>query len=200
MNDFSLWFLIGFKHIVDWHAYDHILFLIVLSAIYEKDQWKQLLVLVTAFTIGHSFTLVLSATHLFSLPETWVEFLIPLTILITAILNLINLNKFADKKIQPNYFLALVFGFIHGMGFSIILKSLLGKNDDILFPLFSFNIGIEAGQIIIVLCIFIISLFLSFLTKGRAREKKLIISAGVMVIALAMCLERLLILIQSNHE
>ncbi len=190
MSEFNLWFSTGFTHIADWNAYDHILFLLALCGVYEPRQWKTVLVLVTAFTIGHSITLALSVSNVLAIKNKYIEFLIPLTILATALLNLKSNDKTTYQNKRLKYLMALLFGFIHGMGFSYLLKSLLGKSESIVLPLFSFNIGLEAGQIIIVFGIFIISLFLSTILKINNRDKNLFISVAISAIALLMVIER----------
>jgi hypothetical protein len=149
-SEFSTYLELGLRHIADVQAYDHILFVIAMCIGYELRYWKPLLILVTAFTLGHSLTLALSALDIIRFPSAVVEFLIPVTILITA-----AVQFFRDSAKPPvftlrDYLLPFCFGFIHGMGFSNYFKSLLGQEESILFPLFSFNIGIEIGQLLIV--------------------------------------------------
>ncbi len=191
MSDFNLWFITGIEHIADWQGYDHILFLLALCGVYEIKQWKNVLVLITAFTIGHSITLALSVTNAFSINSEIIEFLIPITIILTASYNLYINYKNKQNNTKFSYGAALFFGFIHGMGFSYLLKSLLGKSENILSPLFAFNIGLEAGQIIIVASILIISLFLTSVLKINPKLKNNFISLGVLIIASIMAFERL---------
>jgi hypothetical protein len=191
LNDFNLWFITGIEHIADLQGYDHILFLLALCGVYEMKQWKNVLVLITAFTIGHSITLALSVTNAVSINSAIIEFLIPITIILTASYNLYT--NYKNKKNNPkiSYGAAVFFGFIHGMGFSYLLKSLLGKTESILSPLFAFNVGLEAGQIIIVASILIISLFLTSVLKINPKLKNNFISLGVLIIASIMAFERL---------
>ncbi len=151
---FPTYFQLGFEHITDINGYDHILFLIALCAAYRYTDWKQILILVTAFTVGHSITLALAVLNIISVNAAWIEFLIPLTILITAIKNIAfqQQNTQFALATKGTYALALGFGLIHGMGFSNFLRSLLG--DELTFPLFAFNVGLEIGQLIIVSLIF----------------------------------------------
>ncbi|MEM7510230.1 MAG: HupE/UreJ family protein [Bacteroidota bacterium] len=158
MSKFQLFLEMGFQHISDPQAYDHIVFLIALCAGYPVTQWKNILVLVTAFTLGHSITLALATLDIIPINSDLVEFLIPITILITAITNFINRNKvFSKVQMYRNYAIALFFGLIHGMGFSNYLRSLLGKEENIITPLLSFNLGLEIGQLMIVAIIYVIS-------------------------------------------
>ena len=191
MSDFNLWFITGIEHIADWQGYDHILFLLALCGVYEIKQWKNVFVLITAFTIGHSITLALSVTNTLSIKSAIIEFLIPITIILTASYNLYTNYKNKQNNPKINYGAAVFFGFIHGMGFSYLLKSLLGKTESILSPLFAFNIGLEAGQIIIVACILIISLFLTSVLKINPKHKNNFISLAVLIIAFIMAFERL---------
>ncbi|MFN8249627.1 MAG: HupE/UreJ family protein [Ferruginibacter sp.] len=149
MNDFRFYFELGWHHIISWDAFDHILFIAALSAIYLLSNWKQVLVLVTAFTIGHSLTLGLSVYQLVNINSNWVEFLIPLTIVATALFNLL-LKDYRPASLRLNYFLALFFGLIHGLGFANTIRFMLSKDQQIALPLFSFNVGLEAGQVVMV--------------------------------------------------
>ena len=148
-SEFATYFQLGIQHIADITAYDHILFVIALCVIYRLEDWRKLLILITAFTLGHSLTLGLSALGILVFPSNVIEFLIPVTILITAVLNLIR-NKEAKKMNMVHYLLPLFFGFIHGSGFSNYFKSLIGQEESVVKPLFSFNVGIEIGQLLIV--------------------------------------------------
>src|SRR5688572_20042041 len=127
MNDFGFYFKIGWEHIMSWDALDHILFVMVLAAIYLLKDWKKVLILVTAFTIGHSLTLVLSILDVVRFPDKTVEILIPLTILITAVVNFFQ-KDFSKRTMRVNYFLALFFGLIHGMGFANTLRFMLASD------------------------------------------------------------------------
>lgn len=148
-SEFATYFQLGIQHIADITAYDHILFVIALCVIYRLEDWRKLLILITAFTLGHSLTLGLSALGILVFPSNVIEFLIPVTILITAVLNLIR-NKEAKKMNMVHYLLPLFFGFIHGSGFSNYFKSLIGQEESVVKPLFAFNVGIEIGQLLIV--------------------------------------------------
>ena len=152
LQEGSLYLQLGFDHILDWQAYDHMLFVLVLCAGYTFSQWKGVLVLVTAFTIGHSITLALSALDIFRLDQDLVEALIPLTILLTALYNLIVWKPTnAKQPVRWEYLLALGFGFIHGMGFSNYFRALMSESESVVKPLLFFNLGIEIGQVVFVL-------------------------------------------------
>lgn len=197
MSDFNLWFTTGLHHIADWQAYDHILFLLVLCGVYSVKEIKTVLILVTSFTIGHSITLALSVLSIVAVKSAVIEFLIPLTILATAAFNLYRLNKPSPKNLRVNYLFALLFGFIHGMGFSFLLRSLLGKTESVLAPLFAFNIGLEAGQLLIVLAVIVFFSTLSLAINIQERDKKFFVSSAVFGIAFIMALERLSLLLKS---
>lgn len=149
MNDFVLYFNTGWHHIISYNALDHILFIVALTAIYLAPNYRQVLILVTAFTIGHSLTLALSVNDIIRFNTNLVEFLIPCTIAATAIFNFF-IKDYQPKSLRINYFLALFFGLIHGMGFANSIRFMLAKDQQIALPLISFNLGIEAGQIAIV--------------------------------------------------
>ncbi|HQW93023.1 MAG TPA: HupE/UreJ family protein [Ferruginibacter sp.] len=156
MNNLGFYFDLGWHHIIAWGAFDHLLFVLALSAIYLIGNWKQVLILVTAFTIGHSVTLALSVYDLVRANDNWVEFLIPCTIAITAIFNLMQ-KDFNPRSLRLNYILALFFGLIHGLGFANAIRFMMAKDQSIGWSLFGFNIGLEAGQIVVVLLILLVS-------------------------------------------
>ena len=190
MSDFGFYFDLGWAHILSWSALDHLLFIAALSAIYLLSDWKQVLILVTAFTIGHSLTLLLSVTDVVRFNSKWVEFLIPCTIVITAISNLFQ-KKFTPKTIRINYFLAFFFGLIHGMGFANVLRSILARDQNLAWALFGFNVGLEAGQIIVVIVLLLLSFILIRLFKVSRRDWVIFLSAAAFSIALKMALERI---------
>lgn len=190
MNDFSFYFGLGWQHIMSLDALDHLLFIMVLAAVYTLRDWKQVLILITAFTIGHSVTLALSTLNIVEVATSWVEFLIPCTIVITAIANLFFKN-FTPRRIRFNYFLALFFGLIHGLGFANTLRFVLAKDQQLGWALFGFNIGLEAGQIIIVVVILLLAYIFLHVLKTNRKEWVIFISAAVFSIAVKMALERL---------
>ena len=156
MDIFKTWFMVGFDHILNVQALDHILFVLALVVIYKPNMIKQIVILITAFTIGHSVTLILSALDIINYNQKVIEFAIPLTIVITSLNNILNRKKTITKAMSTNYIIALVFGLIHGLGFANYLKALLFQ-DNIILELFSFNVGIEAAQLIVVFIFSIIS-------------------------------------------
>ena len=189
MDDFTFYFNLGWQHIINRDALDHLMFILALTAVYLIGNWKQVLVLVTAFTIGHSLTLALSTYDVIRFNEKWVEFFIPLTIVVTAVVNLFQ-KKLLVKSLPINYFLALFFGLIHGMGFANSIRFMLAKQQHIAIPLLGFNIGLEAGQVVVVLII----LLISFIAVNKAglpgRWWIFILSGTALCIASYMCIQR----------
>ena len=185
---FSVYLQLGFEHILDLKAYDHILFIIALCAIYRVAEWRKILILVTAFTIGHSLTLALSALRIVNLPADLIEFLIPLTILITALYNVLRKAE-ASQRVLWNYFLALFFGLIHGLGFSNYFRALLGQEENIIGPLFAFNVGVELGQLLIVAIIMAVSFVVMNVFKAKQRDWTLFISGAAAGVAFILMLE-----------
>jgi hypothetical protein len=190
MGDFRFYFELGWQHILSWEALDHLLFITALATIYVIRDWRQVLILVTAFTIGHSLTLGLSVLDIIRFPSNWIEFLIPCTIVVTAISNLFQ-KKFTPKSIRINYFLALFFGLIHGMGFANTIRFMLAKDQSLGWGLFGFNLGLEAGQIIVVSLILVVAWILQRTLKINRREWVIFVSAAIFSLALKMALERL---------
>jgi hypothetical protein len=189
MNDFSFYFSTGWEHIITTEALDHILFIVSLSAIYMLKDWKPVLVLITAFTIGHTITLALSSLNILQLPVAWVEFLVPCTIVVTALSNLF-VKTFTLQRIRVNYFLALFFGLIHGMAFAETLRFILAKDQSFALSMFSFSLGLELGQILVVLFVLLLAqLFIVQLGVAR-REWVVFLSAAAAALALQMVAER----------
>ena len=193
MSEFSLYFGLGKDHILDYaNGYDHILFVIALCAIYLVRDWKKILILVTAFTLGHSITLAFATLSIISVNSEFIEFLIPLTIFITSFSNLFRTEASIDHgRVQINYVFALFFGLIHGLGFSNFLRSLLGKESNIVSPLLAFNLGLELGQIIVVTLFLAVSFILVDLMKLSRRDLKLVLSSAIAGIALVLLKDRM---------
>lgn len=190
MNDFGFYFKIGWEHIMNIEALDHILFIMVLSAIYMLKDWKQVLVLVTAFTIGHAITLALSTLRIIEVNSDWVEFLIPCTILFTAGSNLF-LKTFTYKKIRINYFLALFFGLIHGLAFANTLRMIIAEDQSFALSMFSFSVGLELGQILIVFLVLLLAQLFVIIIKLQRRTWVVAVSGIVFCFALNMAIDRL---------
>jgi hypothetical protein len=193
MEEFFLYFGLGREHILDYvNGYDHILFVLALCAVYLVRDWKKILILVTAFTIGHSITLALATLQVITVKTELIELLIPLTIFVTACSNLFRKEENIGKKnIQINYIFALFFGLIHGMGFSNYLRALLGKSGNILSPLLAFNLGLELGQIIVVTIFLVISYILVDWLRVSRRDWKMVLSSAIAGIAFILMKDRM---------
>ena len=190
MQDFLLYLDLGWEHIISLDALDHQLFLLALIAIYSYTDWKKILILVTAFTIGHSATLVLSILDIVKVSSSWIEFLIPLTIVLTSVGNILMKNK-KQSQGKINYYLALFFGLIHGLGFANTARLMIAKSQSIALPLLGFNIGLELGQIVIVIGILILLFILLKIFKINKKDWTLFLSSAVFALALKMTLERI---------
>ena len=186
MHSVSLYVQLGIDHIADIAGFDHLLFLTALCAVYKIEQWRNLLVLVTAFTVGHSVTLALSSFSIIVVASSVIEFLIPVTILVTAINNVfVNRDSTKTPVIGRDYAMAMFFGFIHGMGFSNYFRALLMDDSSIFVPLLGFNLGIEIAQLSFVIVIVGLVYLLTNLAGIRHRDWCVFISgaaAGVSVL------------------
>jgi len=190
MDEFLLYVKMGLNHVLDFTAYDHILFLIVLAVIFEFHQLKKVLWLITLFTIGHSLTLALSAYGVLKVDVKIVEFLIPVTIFITGVVNIFNLGRKTSNKDNINLIFALFFGLIHGLGFSNYFRMMIGREEDKLMPLIEFALGIEISQVIIVLGILIIGSLMQSIFKVSKRDWVMVTSSIVIGFVIPMMIER----------
>jgi hypothetical protein len=189
MSDFKFYFQFGWEHIINKSALDHIFFIAALAAIYMLRDWKQVLILVTAFTIGHTITLILSTKQIVEVNSNWVEFLIPCTIVLTAISNLFQKN-FTPGSVRINYFLALFFGLIHGLAFANTLRMIIAEDQSFALSMFSFSVGLELGQILIVFLILLLSQLLIGVLKIERRNWVIFASAAVFALAIEMAVQR----------
>lgn len=189
MNDFKLYFGLGTEHILTWEAMDHILFVAALCLRYGWKDWKKVAVLVTAFTIGHSITLALSALNFVSVPTKWIEFFIPLTIAITAINNILQKQGEQQKKLPVIYFFALFFGLIHGLAYASSFLDLEGKRG-LVAHLFAFNLGIELAQLTVVAAV----LFASYIVTSLLKISRLgwirVVSLTILAVSMYMAFQR----------
>lgn len=191
MSEFWIYFNIGLNHVLDIKAYDHVLFLIALTVPYSFKDWKRVLILVTLFTVGHTLSLMLAVYEVIYIKEVLVEFLIPITILITALFHLFTAGKSSKKEsISFVAFVTLFFGIIHGLGFSNYFKSILpGSATDKILPLLEFALGIEAAQIIVVLVVLILSYVVQTFFRFSKRDWTLVASAFVIGVVIPMIIE-----------
>ena len=190
MHPFPFYLQLGFEHISNLAGYDHILFLVALCAVYKIEQWRNILILVTAFTIGHSVTLALASFGDFAIPSNIIKFLIPTTIFLTAIHNVVSHQSTGKSaKMGRNYLMALFFGFIHGMDFSNYFKALLFGDSSIVVPLLGFNLGIELGQLLVVFIIVGIAFLFLNVMKTKHREWNLFVSGATAGMSLVSMFE-----------
>lgn len=190
MNEFWFYFNIGLEHVLDWQAYDHILFLIALTVPYVFKDWARVLLMVTLFTIGHSLSLILSVYDVILVNNALIEFLIPVTISVTALYNVFTAGKASKKdKLSLLLFLALFFGLIHGLGFSSFFKVLTANISNKAMPLLEFALGIEAAQIIIVFIVLLISFIVQMIFRFSRRDWMMIISSIILGMVIPMLID-----------
>jgi hypothetical protein len=173
-NTFTTYVKEGFHHILT--GYDHLLFLLclLLPAVYNRidKQWipvksastaiRHTIYIATAFTLAHSITLTIAALNIISLPSKWVESAIAFSIAIAALNNIFP-TLLGAKQIR----IAFCFGLIHGFGFASALSDLPLQAIARLMALFSFNLGIELGQLSCILIFFPLALVLRHLAFYR---------------------------------
>ncbi|TDE54881.1 HupE/UreJ family protein [Flavobacterium sp. GT3P67] len=191
MSEFWIYFQIGLKHVLDIHAYDHVLFLIALAIPFSFKDWKRIVLLVTLFTIGHTMALLLSVFGIIAIKVNVVELLIPITILITALFNLFTAGKSSKQEsINLVFFITLFFGIIHGLGFSNYFKSILGGDATAkVLPLLEFALGIEAAQIVVVFVVLILSYIVQTVFRFSKRDWTLVMSAFIIGVVIPMIVE-----------
>jgi len=189
MSDVTFYFTLGWQHIINAEALDHIFFITALAAIYMLRDWRQVIVLVTAFTVGHTITLILSTRRWVVVDDHWVEFLIPCTIMATAVSNLFQ-KTFTRSAIRVNYFLALFFGLIHGLAFANTLRMILGPDQNFALSMFSFTTGLELGQILIVGIVLLLSQLFIVIFKIQRIHWVIFLSAAVFALSAEMALQR----------
>ena len=190
----EFWFNVnhGINHVLDINGYDHVLFLMVLTVPYLFKDWKRVLFLVTTFTLGHTLSLVLAAFNVIRINVSWVEFLIPVTIILVAVFNVFTAGKSPQKnKIGVLFFSTLFFGLIHGLGFAREFQLMVGASDNKWAVLFEFAIGIEMAQVIIVFIVLIVSYIMQTVFRFSRRDWMLVVSSIVIGMAFPMVLERI---------
>jgi hypothetical protein len=191
LNIFYAYFQLGLEHISDFNGYDHILYLLVLSAIFPLQEWKKILLLVTAFTIGHSISLACAVLKLIQINSAFVEVLIPLTILLTCLWNLYQIKNVKNQTKRTPYLLTIVFGVIHGLGFSNFFSAIFTEELGAALPLLSFNIGLELGQLLIVVFFLLVKYILSLFSKFSHAEWVIFFSGIGFGLSLLMIIERI---------
>lgn len=191
MSDFWIYFQIGLKHVLNIYAYDHVLFLVALAVPFTFKDWQRIVLLVTLFTVGHTMALLLSVYEIVAIKVNVVEFLIPITIFITALFSLFTAGKSSKKEsLNLVFFITLFFGIIHGLGFSNYFKTILGGSaNSKLIPLSEFALGIEAAQIIVVFVVLLLSYIVQTVFRFSKRDWTLVMSAFIIGVVLPMILE-----------
>ena len=185
MTEFLLYLKLGLTHVLDWQAYDHVLFLIVLVAAYNFSNWKRIIILVSLFTLGHTASLLLANFNMVSVSSKWIEFLIRLTILITAIYHLGTSGKNnRSEKVSLFYVITIFFGLIHGFGFATYFKMISGGNE--ILPLLEFALGVEIAQIIVVAAVLILNFLFQTIFRFSKRDWVLVISSIVIGVIIPM--------------
>lgn len=187
---FSFYLRFGFDHILDPQGFDHIAYVVALAAVFRIADWRKTALLVTAFTVGHSLTLALVGLNIFELTpqqKGWIEMLIPVTIIVTAVLNIFAFSR-DEKVFRSTYFVTAFFGLIHGLGFSSFFRSSLmpGETSELIKQLLAFNIGVEIGQLIIVFAVLLLSYFVLNILK--IEQSKWVKSVSVLAIGVAIYL------------
>lgn len=191
MSEFWIYFEIGMRHVLNISAYDHVLFLIALTVPYAFKDWKRVLILISIFTLGHTLALLLSVYEVVTVKAHLIEFLIPITILTTAIFHLFTAGKSSkNESISIIGLVTLFFGIIHGIGFANYFKTLLsGSGSDKLIPLLEFSIGIEAAQISVVFVVLLLSYVVQTFFRFSKRDWTLVMSSFVAGVVLPMIVE-----------
>ena len=185
MSDFLLYLKLGLTHVLDWQAYDHILFLIVLVAAYNFSNWKRIFILVSLFTVGHTVSLLLVNYSVVAISSKWVEFLIPVTILVAAFYNLLTSGKNnRSEKVGLFYVITIFFGLVHGFGFATYYKMIAGGNE--ILPLLEFALGIELAQIIVVTIVLIFSFIFQSVLRFNKKDWVLVVSSIVIGLVIPM--------------
>ncbi len=185
MSDFWLYLKLGLEHVLDFGAYDHILFLVVLCAAYAFSSWKRLLLLVTLFTLGHTVSLVLAHYKIVNVSGAYVEFLIPITILVTALYNIIKLRRARRSEQHVLFYLITTFfGLIHGFGFARYYRMI--SDGDGIVPLLEFALGVELAQIIIVLLTLLVAFIVHRILRFNKRDWILVVSSVVIGMVIPM--------------
>lgn len=181
MEDFWLYVNLGFEHVLDWKAYDHVLFLTALVASYSFLQSKKVIWLVTLFTIGHILSLALSAYEVLRIDSGIIEFLIPVSIIFTAVYNMFAAGKMQQSsKVNLLYFITFFFGLVHGFGFSTYFNMLAKSSDHIFLMLAEFALGIELAQILVVFAVLLLSFIAQNIFRRNKRDWVLVISSIVL--------------------
>lgn len=186
MGAFSSYLRLGYEHIISMQAMDHLIFILALVATYQFKHWLRLIIAVSLFTLGHSISLTLGAWDLIKINADLIEFAIPLTILLTA---LYNLTRAGQRQRKSKYYIALLFGLIHGLGFANYYQMLTMGENTYWQALLPFNLGVELGQLVVVVAVLIFLLVYEIILNKKARDWNLFISGAAFGLSFLMCLE-----------
>lgn len=191
MTDFWIYFKIGLEHVMNWNGYDHLLFLMALTVPYTTKDWKRLLLLVSLFTLGHTLSLFLAVLEIITVKSSIIEFLIPITICITALFNIVKAGKSGKQdSLTVVGAITLFFGLVHGLGFSNYFNHLLpGEAADKMVPMLEFAFGIEGAQVLIVLFVLVLGFIFKTLFRFNQRDFVLIFSAFVLGVVVPLLLQ-----------
>ncbi len=184
-------FIDGIKHITDLQGYDHMLFILALCAPYSIKQWKPIVLLATAFTVGHSISLALSVTGVVRFSSYWVELLIPATIIVTALTNISYLKHSADRVYWHRYVVTTAFGLIHGMGFSSFFRMIYDETGSLFKSLLMFNLGVEVGQLAIIALLLVLSVIVIRLFKVNNKAYTGVLSLIALGLGIWLFVEKL---------
>ena len=191
MSDFWIYFENGLNHVLNIKSYDHVLFLMALSVPHSFKDWKKILLLLTVFTVGHTLALVLSVFEIVTIKAQWVEFLIPITILIAAVFNFFTVGKTTRREFGNSIVLiALFFGVIHGLGFSNYFKAILpGSSSQKVAPLLEFALGIEVAQMLVVIFMLLLSYCVQTFFRFSKRDFTIVTSAFIVGVVVPMIIQ-----------
>lgn len=193
MSELEAYLYLGLTHITDLNGYDHILFIVGLCVVYQLKDWKKILVLVTAFTLGHSLTLALATLNIIALNSKFVEVFIPITIILTSTYNFWTQGELNAKTQGTRYAFAAFFGLIHGLGFSNFLRSMLSRKQSLFDPLLAFNIGLEIGQLAIVVIFFTLQYLMVNLLRLKQNHWFTAINGMVIVLAVQILFKNIVV-------
>ena len=183
MDTLFFYFELGIKHVLDPYGYDHVLFMCALVLPYLFRSFSRLLVLATAFTLAHCFSLALAAFNVMNFDSRIIEFLIPVTIALTAVHNLV-ISKSSKGSYGIQLAATIFFGFIHGFGFSNYFRMIMSGESSKLTALTGFTLGIEMAQIIVITSTLLLTLLIALLASERKPLILRILSALVLILSI----------------
>ena len=190
MQDFWFYLELGFHHVMDPGAYDHVLFLVALAVPFSFKSWKRVVVLATLFTVAHCLSLAFSAYGLVNMNIGLIEFLIPITILATALFNVFySKGPGPTGRMNVHVLATTFFGLIHGFGFSNYFNLLMAEEPDKLVPLIGFATGIEISQILVIFGVLLVAFAIQRLLGVKSRLFSSLISIIVALITIPLLIK-----------